>query len=87
MSFFKSSKLLFNSFDSHVTHAFELIYSNVWGPFYMSLDSYKYFVTFIYDFSRVMWVYLLKGHSEVFSCFKGFHTLISYQFCIRLKTF
>jgi hypothetical protein len=85
--FSKSSKLLFNSSDSHVTRVFELIHSDVWGPFYTSLDGYKYFVTFIDDFSRVTWVYLLKAKSEVFSYFKDFDTLIANQFSIRLKTF
>jgi len=51
--FSKSSKLPFNNSATHVSHVFELIHSDVWGPFDMSLDGYKYFVTFIDDFSRV----------------------------------
>jgi len=85
--FFKSSKLSFNNSTRHVSHAFELIHSDVWGPFDMSLSGYKYFVTFIDDFSRVTWVYLLKAKSDVFSCFQDFHILIKNQFFGHLKTF
>ena len=35
---------------------FELVHSDVWGPFFESFDGYKYFVTFIDDFSRVTWL-------------------------------
>jgi transposase InsO family protein len=78
---------LFNNSTTHVSHSFELIHSDVWGPFDTSLDGYKYFVTFIDDFSRVTWVYLLKAKSDVFSCFQDFHTLLKNQFSGHLKTF
>jgi hypothetical protein len=85
--FSKSSKLPFNNSTTHVSHVFELIHSDVWGPFNTSLNGYKYFITFIDDFSRVTWVYLLKAKSDVFSCFQDFHTLIKNQFSSHLKTF
>jgi transposase InsO family protein len=44
-------------------------------------------VTFIDDFSRVTWMYLLKDKSEVFACFKDFYMLITNQFSTHLKTF
>jgi hypothetical protein len=83
--FFKSSKLHFNPSVSHATHAFQLVHLDVWGSFYTSLDSFKYFVTFINYFSRVTWVYLLKAKSEIFDCFKDFHMLITNQFSTHLK--
>jgi hypothetical protein len=52
---------------------FELVHSDVWGP--APVDSYnhfKYFITFIDDFSRTTWIYLLKGKNKVFLCFKDF---------------
>jgi transposase InsO family protein len=85
--FSKSSKLPFNNSTTHVSHVFELIHSDVWEPFNTSLNGYKYFITFIDDFSRVIWVYLLKAKSDVFSCFQDFHTLIKNQFSSHLKTF
>ena len=36
---------------------FELVHSNVWGPCpIMSLTKFKYFVTFVDDFSHVTWL-------------------------------
>jgi transposase InsO family protein len=60
----------------------------VWGP--APVDSYnhfKYFVTFIDDFSRTTWVYLLKGKNEVFLCFKDFFTFVENQFNAKIKIF
>ena len=37
----------------------------------------KYILTFIDDYSRMWWVYLLKEKSQVFDVFKKFHFLIT----------
>ena len=45
---------------------FELVHSNVWGPCpVLSLIGFKYFATFVDDFSRVTWLYLIKSRSEL----------------------
>jgi hypothetical protein len=44
----------------------ELIFSNVWGPACDSIGRYKYHVTFIDDYSKFTWLFLLKHKSEVF---------------------
>ena len=36
----------------------------------------KYVLMFIYDYSRMCWVYLLKNKSQVFDVFKNFHLMI-----------
>ncbi|RVW77694.1 Retrovirus-related Pol polyprotein from transposon RE1 [Vitis vinifera] len=46
---------------------------------------YKYFVTFIDDFSRFTWVYFLWAKAEVFSVFKQFLALIETQFSANIK--
>ncbi|RVW22080.1 Retrovirus-related Pol polyprotein from transposon TNT 1-94 [Vitis vinifera] len=46
---------------------------------------YKYFVTFIDDFSRFTWVYFLQAKAEVFSVFKRFLALIETQFSTSIK--
>lgn len=40
--FFKSVRLPFNSSLSKTTQAFELVHSDVWGPFSISIDGFKY---------------------------------------------
>jgi hypothetical protein len=38
----------------------------VWGHACESIGCYKYYVSFINDFSKFTWIYLLKHKSEVF---------------------
>jgi hypothetical protein len=72
---------------SKTTHAFELVHSNLWGPFYTSIDGFKYFVIFIDDFFKVTWVYLLKAKHDVFDYFKDFYLLAINQFLAHIKIF
>ena len=65
---------------------FEVVHSDVWGPFFESFDGYKYFVTFIDDFSRVTWLYLLKSKSEVVEAFMDFHNLVKNHFDSKIQT-
>ena len=46
---------------------FELVPSSVWGPCpVLSPTGFRYFVTFVDDFSRVTWFYLMKSRSKLF---------------------
>ena len=45
----------------------------------------RYFITFIDDFSRKVWVYVLKHKSEAFEKFKDWLTLIENQTERRVK--
>ncbi|MCR2848077.1 transposase family protein, partial [Weizmannia coagulans] len=45
----------------------------------------RYFVTFVDDFSRMTWLYLMKNHSELFSHFCAFHVEIQTQFKLPVK--
>jgi len=48
-----------------------------WGPMRTtSLGGARYFVTYIDDFSRNVWVYLLKSKGECLEKFKGFKALV-----------
>jgi hypothetical protein len=49
----------------------ELIHSDVFGPVHIpSLGGSFYYVSFIYNFSRKTWLYLLRKKLEVFKKFK-----------------
>jgi hypothetical protein len=55
----------------------------------MQVDSYggnKYFVSFVDDFSRKMWTYLISKKSEVLSVFKKFKLIVERQSGNKLKT-
>ncbi|KAK2966238.1 hypothetical protein RJ640_008221 [Escallonia rubra] len=59
--------------------AFELVHSDVWGPCpILSKIGFRYFVTFVDDFSRMTWIYFMKNRSEVFAHFSAF--------CVEIKT-
>jgi histone deacetylase 1/2 len=47
----------------------------VWGPTIDSFGQKNYYVSFIDDFSKFTWIYLLKQKSELFRCFHEFQAL------------
>ena len=58
----------------------ELVHTNVFGPMNISsVGDNKYFLTFIDDFSRKTWIYVLKSKDEVFHCFKIFKAFVERQ--------
>ena len=59
--------------NSRSSFAFELVHSNIWSPSRMpSIKSFRYFLFFADDFSRMTWLYLLKKRSEVSSVIESF---------------
>jgi histone deacetylase 1/2 len=61
------------SLSSHVTTApLELIHTDVWGPARVSVGGFRYYVSFLDDFSRFTWIYLLKRKSDVEHAFYSF---------------
>ena len=50
-----------------------------------SLNGYVYYVSFIDNFSRKTWIYLLKGKNEVFSKFKEYKSLVKNQNDRKIK--
>ena len=59
---------------SHVP--LELVFSDVWGPAPDSVGRKNYYVSFIDDYSKFTWIYLLKNRSEVFDIFHEFQALV-----------
>ena len=52
----------------------------------LSPTGFKYFVTFVDDFSRVTWLYLMKSCYELFSHFNAFCVEIQTQFYVSIQT-
>ena len=60
-----------------VSHApLDLIFSDVWGHARDSFGRNKYYVSFIDDYSKFTWIYLLKYKSEVLSIFQEFQKFV-----------
>ena len=70
----KHSKQYFHDSHSRAHRKLELIHSDLCGPMPIpSANGNKYIMTFIDDYTRMCWVYLLKSKSEEFETFKNFH--------------
>ena len=60
---------------------FQLVHIDVWGPSQStSTLGFRYFVTFIDDYSRWTWLFLMKTRVELFSIFQKFLAEIRTQF-------
>lgn len=47
------------------------------GPFKeLSFGYNRYFVTFVEEYGRMVWVYLIRAKCEVFSVFKKFKLMV-----------
>jgi len=64
----------------------QLIFSDVWGPAPQSVGHYQYYVSFIDDFSKFAWIFLLKKCSDVFDVFIQFQQLVEQRFNRKILT-
>jgi len=65
----------------------ELVHSDLHGPTQTRTHSgYRYWISFIDDYSRYRVVYLLKAKSEAFDAFKRFKALAENQLDAKIKT-
>jgi len=84
--FAKQRKLPYNLSTSTASSKFELLHFDICGPLSHSfVHGHKYFLTIVDDFSRFLWVILLKTKSEVSSHVKNFITLIHTHYHITPK--
>lgn len=58
----------------------DLIFSDVWGPAIDSFGNNKYYISFIDDYSKFTWVYLLRHKSNAFTIFHEFQNLVERMF-------
>ncbi|GKB17266.1 putative RNA-directed DNA polymerase, partial [Tanacetum coccineum] len=66
----------------------ELVHLDVWGPYKItSRDGFRYFLTIVDDFSRAVWVYMLKGKDDVYDSIINFVQMITNQFETNVKIF
>ena len=64
----------------------ELVHTDLWGPSPIaSFGGSRYYVTFIDDLSRKVWVYFLKNKSEVFETFKKWRAMVETETDLKLK--
>ena len=58
----------------------DVVHSDVWGlAKTTSMGGCRYYVTFIDDHTRKVWVYFMKEKSEVFTHFQSFKAMVEKQ--------
>lgn len=80
----KSHQLPYPKSSSVSKSPLELVFSDVWGPACESVGRNKYYVTFIDDYSKFVWIYMLRYKSEVFQKFREFQQLAERLFDKRI---
>lgn len=80
----KSHQLPYPVSTSVSTKPLELIFSDVWGDAPLSVGRYKYYVSFIDDYSKFSWIYLIKKKSDVFEVFQNFQAHVERQFNAKI---
>jgi hypothetical protein len=76
----KSHQLPYPKSTSVSSAPLDLIFSDVWGPAPTSVGRHTYYVSFIDDYSKYTWIYLVKKKSDVFQVFHDFQSLVERKF-------
>jgi hypothetical protein len=63
----------------------EMIHSNVWTMKMKSIGGCKYYVSFIDDHTRKVWVYFMKHKGEVFQYFFNFKIMVEKEKGVSIK--
>jgi hypothetical protein len=82
----KSHELPFSISNHKSQFSLELVYSDVWGPVSTSTGGYKYYVSFVDDYSKFTWIYLLKFKSQVFQLVQEFKKFFERFFSRKIIT-
>ena len=65
----------------------EIIHSDVCGPITPKTHGgNKYYVSFIDDYTRMSWVFMMKKKSEVVEKFKQLHKMLLTQYNVKIKS-
>ena len=82
----KQTRVKFGTTIHNTEGILDYIHTDVWGPTKTaSLGGKHYFVTFVDDFSRRVWVYSLKSKDEVFETFLIWKKMVEKQTRRKIK--
>ena len=76
----KSHQLPYPRSTSTSSSPLKLVFFDVWGPAPAFVGKNSFYVSFINDFSKFTWIYLLRHKSEVFQKFQDFQSMVERQF-------
>ncbi|KAG5528833.1 hypothetical protein RHGRI_029481 [Rhododendron griersonianum] len=82
----KMSALPFNKSTLFSTSPFQVVHTDLWGPSSIATKGGSvYYVSFVDDYSRYTWVYLLTHKSDFYQVYRTFHMMIQTQFSATIK--
>ncbi|KAK1420482.1 hypothetical protein QVD17_22111 [Tagetes erecta] len=82
----KQTRNAFTSSDHKSNNVGDLIHLDLWGPFRVqSREGFKSFLTIVDDYSRAVWLYLLKTKDQVSECIESFLNLMRNQYGATVK--
>ena len=82
----KQKRVKFGTAIHNTEGILDYIHTDIWGPAKTtSLGGKHYFVTFVDDFSRRVWVYTLKSKDEVFETFLVWKKMVENQTGRKIK--
>lgn len=82
----KQKKVSSSLNENKASRILQLVHSDVFGPTLVaSLGGSWYYISFIDDYSRKVWIYLMKYKFEVLNKFREFVALVENQIGNRLK--
>ncbi|KAM0996802.1 hypothetical protein ACFX2C_006762 [Malus domestica] len=80
------SRLPFHDRTEYCNFSFQKVHTNLWGPSPIAfIEGYKYYVSFVDEFTRFVWIFPLIHKSEVFDVFQKFYNFGFTQFNIGIK--
>ena len=82
----KSHQLPFSKSLHRSKFPLELMYTDVWGPSPIcSKSGFRYYVSFMDDFSRYSWLFPIMRKSDVYAIFVKFQSYVERFFNIKIK--
>ena len=82
----KFTRLPFPTSMTKTNACFELIHCDIWGKYRTpSFTKANYFLTIVDDYSRTVWVYLLRHKHEASTCIMHFYEMVKTQFEKKIK--
>lgn len=82
----KQSRLPFPQNGNRSNDLLQIIHTDVCGPFQnVSIGGSRYFILFVDDYSRMIYIYFMKTKSEAFSCFQRYKALVENELNKKIK--
>ena len=82
----KMHKLHFPASETKTNHSLEIIHTDLWRPILViSVQGYRYYVSFVDEYTRFTWIFPLKTKDKKLFVFKIFKTQVEKQFKRSIK--